>query len=400
MSSSKQGKEASPRFHGIKFKNSEQRKRYNKLLSRPLFPNRYPCFFAMLDLGIKEQVESLIENLGWSGLMRTYPGYENLVYEFLSSFCFIKDKTKSDYPQHKVSFRFLGTDYDMTFDYFCQTMGFADAGLIHDSTSQYSKPVNYDPKAFWTTITGLNNYVARSNKASAIQNPVLRYFQRIMGCTIFGRTDLHRVRAPELFILWAALNNHPVNTCYYLLDHLSSITKSDSVIVAGGIITCIANKFGVRHAGLNRIEGDNTLSKHDLVQMNFIRNETDIGTFEFRGSRGETLIILPNPARTDIKVAGNLLYVVNPQVPEDDEDASEEGADLPNEARTQMDDEQWNWMQSELQKINTNQQQFGEEFSGMQEEVQRTNQRREETHNALLAMQEYLNARYPPPGNQ
>lgn len=142
------------------------------------------------------------------------------------------------------------------------------------------------------------------------------------------------------------------------------------------------------------------MSKHDLVQMNFIRNETDIGTFEFRGSRGETLIILPNPARTDIKVAGNLLYVVNPQVPEDDEDASEEGADLPNEARTQMDDEQWNWMQSELQKINTNQQQFGEEFSGMQEEVQRTNQRREETHNALLAMQEYLNARYPPPGNQ
>jgi hypothetical protein len=67
-----------------------------------------------------------------------------------------------------------------------------------------------------------------------------------MACTIWGRKEIGTCRTDELFMLWAMLNNNPVNTCFYMLDYLASIgTKPDHVvdIVVGGIITFIARKF-------------------------------------------------------------------------------------------------------------------------------------------------------------
>jgi len=65
-------------------------------------------------------------------------------------------------------------------------------------------------------------------------------------------------------MLWAMLNNLPVNTCYYLLDYLASVgTKSDGKgeIVVSGIITYIAKKLGVgEDQGINQIDGNNRVN--------------------------------------------------------------------------------------------------------------------------------------------
>jgi len=70
-----------------------------------------------------------------------------------------------------------------------------------------------------------------------------------MPCTIRGWNEVGPTTTYELFMLWAMLYDRPVNTCYYFLDHLSSIGKKRSddkgEIVVGGIITFIARKFGV-----------------------------------------------------------------------------------------------------------------------------------------------------------
>jgi len=78
-------------------------------------------------------------------------------------------------------------------------------------------------------------------------------------------------------MLWAMLYDRPVKTCYYLLDHLSSIGKKRSddkgEIVVGGIITFIARKFGVgEDNGINRIEGSNRLDIDTLISRFFIRS--------------------------------------------------------------------------------------------------------------------------------
>jgi len=141
--------------------------------------------------------------------------------EFLSSIVFTKDRLNFDNLNHRVSFRLMNIDYEMCIKDFCDEMGFAYAGYIHDYWNHDPRPTDYQPAAFWECITGLRQLNSRSNKASNIHNPVLRYLQRVMACTIWGRTELGNTKTDELFMLWAMLNNHPVNTCFYLLDYLA-----------------------------------------------------------------------------------------------------------------------------------------------------------------------------------
>jgi len=111
-------------------------------------------------------------------------GFENLTNEFLSSIVFKKDRLNLDNPNHRVYFRLMNIDYEMSLQHFCDEMDFANAGFIHDSWNHDLKPVDYQPAAFWEHITGLRQFNSHSNNASNIHNPVLRYLQRVMACTI------------------------------------------------------------------------------------------------------------------------------------------------------------------------------------------------------------------------
>jgi len=73
-----------------------------------------------------------------------------------------------DNPDHRVSFRLINIDYEMSLENFCNEMGFANVGFIHDSWNHDLKPEDYNPAAFWKRITGLDQYNSRSNKASII----------------------------------------------------------------------------------------------------------------------------------------------------------------------------------------------------------------------------------------
>ena len=164
-------------------------------------------------------------------------------------------------------------------------------------------------------------------------------------------------------MLWAILNLQPVNTCYYLLDYLVFVARKKpnekSEIVVGGIITFIARKMGVgEESGLNKIEGNNRLDIDTLTSMLIIRpyGPPHRYQYELRLNRAQCLIILPNPARTDMWVVENLFYVrTNPHVQEDHgEDGDEEeeaGAHLHDdlvhhETGGQYDDDRWSWMQT------------------------------------------------------
>jgi hypothetical protein len=94
-------------------------------------------------------------NLGWIDMLRPMRGYENFTYEFLSSIVFTKDRLNFDNPNHRVSFRLMNVDYEMSLKNFCDEMGFANAGYIHDSWDQDLKPADYQPAIFWERITVL-----------------------------------------------------------------------------------------------------------------------------------------------------------------------------------------------------------------------------------------------------
>jgi len=151
-------------------------------------------------------------------------------------------------------------------------------------------------------------------------------------------------------MLWAMLYDHPVNTCYYLLDHLSSIGKKRAYekgeILVGGIITYIARRFGVgENKGINRIEGNNKLDIDTLTAMFMIKPQPGRITFELKLNAPHILFVLPNPPRTDPKVEENLLYFgVDQQVPEDHDIGHEDAEHMQEET---FDNERWAWMQAE-----------------------------------------------------
>ena len=88
-------------------------------------------------------------------MLRPMKGFEYFTYECLSSIAFKKDRLNFDNPNHRVSFRLMNIDYEMSLENFCLEMGFANTGFIHDSWNHDLKPEAYYPAAFWTRITGL-----------------------------------------------------------------------------------------------------------------------------------------------------------------------------------------------------------------------------------------------------
>ena len=389
-------KQSITRNHGIKFKDPEQRNKYKSLISRTISPCRYPDVNAMNRLRIEENVIRLLNRLGLVEMLKPMRGFEKFTYEFLSSISFTKDRSKTNKPDHRVTFRLLNVDYEMSLEAFCSKLGLANAGYIHDSWDQTLRPTDYDPIAFWKSITGLNQYNSCSNKASNIHNLVLRYLQRVMICTIWGRKEVGMMRTDELFMLWAMLYNHLVNICYYLLDYLVSLAKKKpddkGDIVVGGIITFIARKFGVGEgSGMNKIEGSIYLSLDTLTSMFFLKPHgyTHNFQFEWKVNNANCLIILPNPDITNPEVVENLLYVgSNPQVHNDGYDGGDE------------EEERWTWIQTEVQRISTEQQRQGVEISRLSNDVQRGNRMTEENNQMLRNMMQHRNLQCPPYGPQ
>jgi len=142
------------RNHVIEFKDAEQRNRYKVLISKPMTACRYPDDTTLENLGIKDSVFKLLNRLGLVDLMWPMRGFENFTYEFLSSISFTKDRSRLENPDHRVSFRLLNIDYEMSLEIFCNETGFTNAGYIHDSWNHDLRPVMYDASAFWTSITG------------------------------------------------------------------------------------------------------------------------------------------------------------------------------------------------------------------------------------------------------
>jgi len=211
-------------------------------------------------------------------------------------------------------------------------------------------------------------------------------------------------------MLWAMLNNHPVNTCFYLLDYLAYVgNRADGKgeIVVGGIITYIARQLGVgEDQGINRIEGNHMLNIETLISMNFNKHHPPM-QYALK-LNVPLLFLLPIPSRTNTEVEENLLYVGDvPQVHEEQHQGEEEGANLHHDEEHHdhdtggnFENERWAWMQTEVQRISTEQQRQGVELSGLRNDVLRGNRMTDENNQMLRNMMEHFHLQGPPYGTQ
>jgi len=143
--------------------------------------------------------------------------------------------------------------------------------------------------------------------------------------------------------------------------------------------------------------------------MNFIKHHPpDNMTYELQLNVPLCLIILPNPSRTNTEVEENLLYVGDDsQVHEEHNLSEEEGANLhqdeehhDHEAGGHYNDERWSWMQTEVQRISTEQQRQGVEITGLRNDVLRGNRINKENNQTLWNIMQRLHLQGPPYGPQ
>jgi len=101
------------------------------------------------------------------------------------------------------------------------------------------------------------------------------------------------------------------------------------------------------------------------------------------------------------------VYVgIDPQVQEehnadeDEEDAHLHDDEVHHEAGTQNDNDRWTWIQTDVQRIRTEQQRQNVEIYGLRNDVQRGNHMTKENNQMLRNMMQHLHLQGPPYGPQ
>jgi hypothetical protein len=355
--------------------------RYSMLVKRDVVPNRYPDSAALQALGIEDNVTTLISNVGWKDFVgETHFAFETSTLEFLSTISFVHDADNYKNPNHTVSFSLGNVEYNMSLTQFNDIMGFDSTGIIHDKKHRH-----FDKQEFWFKITGRNRFNSKTAKASMIQNPVFKYLHRVMACTIFGRPETATVRSDELFLLWAMINKCPVNTGYYLLDHLAYVAaQPKGKIVAGGLVSFIAWKLGARTATQEiGIDGNYAIDIDFCKNIHMVRDlDGDNKTFILQVFN-EDSILLPDPSRTDVTNPANWLYMdLDSRVPKEQAGRDEEMGDYREEQQpaTGMKDDDDDWRRR------------------MEAKADRTYDEVACIKRMLAETMQRLNFHYPPPG--
>jgi len=315
------------------FVDAEHASRYDAIVTRKLSAPSYLDRQMLETLSLYNDLSRLLVNLGWVHFVELQePVYERLVWEFMSSLV-VDLRRKFDEVPGYIRFRLFNVTHEMHLVRFNELLHLHAYGALTPDHEDYTAG------RFWHTITCAGKpYEARSSKASLICNPVLRYLQRLTANHVFPREDgQNGVRAGELFILWAALNRVDVNTGAFIASHLAEHARRTSkvVIAAGGIITALGRAlgYGDRIARLPILYTPGRIDLTTCLNMHLFKLVGGVQVWV--SHHGRALFHLPNPAKTTITRASNLLY----DDAVDSEPGGVEGGDVPGARQRVSSDE-------------------------------------------------------------
>ena len=300
----------------VSFRGRNQRTKYGVLSEREMLPTIYLHHGAMTALGIRDSVLFLLNQIGWdnSRLMTCYATYRNLTLEFLSSLTY--------FPTHGLAlrrgliiFRLFGINFKFNHKELGELLGFPNGiGVYHETQEEYLgfRELDY----FWGSISGILNPEPEDFVSENIHNPAFRYFHKILAHTIFGKPqNVTTVSKDELFIMFCASQNRPVNAITYLLRTWVDLIDTDHApIRMGGLVTMIANVVGLRQPfrHLNAFSGVTCMTIEFCFNTGMIN---DLGPTQFTlliNGQAMQLFTLPNPA-TSVHNKANWLFGLDQQ---------------------------------------------------------------------------------------
>ncbi|KDP34728.1 hypothetical protein JCGZ_11284 [Jatropha curcas] len=219
----------------------EQLERYNKLLLRPILPNKFIDVDALSIVGLKNAVIEPLRRVGWGSFIEMKdPVYPPLTLEFLSSLS-ASIRFPADSFRNNIKFRLLGRNFELSINEVSHIFGFPTENAVTQI------PNDFMDRHRWSEVADSSIYSARSSKASKLKSPALRYIHKFLVHTIFGRAESEGVVGRgELYFLWAIQNGVQLNVGYWLCQKWARVARAEKgAIVMGSFVTRIASYLRV-----------------------------------------------------------------------------------------------------------------------------------------------------------
>jgi hypothetical protein len=296
---------------GINFRGRAQRQKFEELAEREMHPNFYVDDCAMTVLGLRDSVLYLLNQIGWetTPIRRQFVTYRRLTLEFLSSLIYLPNHGKG-INRGFIQFRMFNMEYQYNIREFTNLLGFPTS--FDTFTMNQEDLFEYrELEHFWGSLTGNDEPEEHEFLSGNIHNPTFRYFHKILAHTLFGKkSNITTVSRDEIFIIFCASQNRPVNGATYILASFDRLIQVDRApIQIGGLITMIANAIGLRQPMLdsNPFCGIESMNIHFLFNTLFIRN---LGPEEFEliiNNQVVYLFTMPSPM-TSVHDRNNWLY--------------------------------------------------------------------------------------------
>lgn len=167
--------------------------------------------------------------------------YERLTLEFLSSFDYKYERCVRR-MSGGVIFRMFNREYTLNHNDI-------DAYFQFDTDSSWCiteicpvGPNTLEFGPFWQRLTSELAISLEGRISSHIHNPTIRYFQKVLAHTNFGRGNNNgNVNSKELYFIDVVFHRWRIHTVAFMLAKMQEIEKARiSGIMIGGLITTIA----------------------------------------------------------------------------------------------------------------------------------------------------------------
>lgn len=221
------------KFSHLKNLTVEQRKRYDEFVVRCVIPNRYADKQALEKIGLLKDVTHLLKRIGCEQLLNfDAPTYEDMIYEFLSTFEY---KEAQPVQQPAIHFCLLGKQYVLREMEVQRIFGWK-----HFVTRTLPE---FNVKVFWKILTMKESevYSGRRSKSSRIGNPSYRHIYKLLAYSLFGRLNIGPVSKLELVILYCLDKGNLVEFVTILTRRIKEvIPQKEGSIMVGCFVTMIA----------------------------------------------------------------------------------------------------------------------------------------------------------------
>uniref|UniRef100_A0A803MXX0 Arabidopsis retrotransposon Orf1 C-terminal domain-containing protein n=1 Tax=Chenopodium quinoa TaxID=63459 RepID=A0A803MXX0_CHEQI len=230
-------------YSDIKFRDGEHKAKYERLFERGVTATRLCDVDALKTLNIEDDVQWLFSNVGWE------PG------------C----------GEGSISFQLYNEEHTWTLARFNEVLGLPPGGLR-------LTPLRWSTDPVWKLLTGESTYDSKMSPTNHIRHPALRYVQRLLANTVFGRQEGSKARKDELFMIYQMLHAQPTDTGAFLIKQmkeLANTTTKKGAIVLGGLITPIALHLGHKERLMKEesIEGTDCIDIPACSLMGWIRKK-------------------------------------------------------------------------------------------------------------------------------